>query len=147
LALRYGVFLIATVLVNPHGYVYDVVILMPAYLMLWNTTDGGNLELGMRNEESRTQSPSFLIPNSKFRISCLVLLYLCYWSPDFAIVAMKWHVQLSVIALTILLGTIVRSSAAPAPPVPAGAGREPFSPISGCRSAARWPRWLPSPSG
>jgi hypothetical protein len=35
LPVRFAVLLIATVLVNPHGYVYDSIILMPAFLLLW----------------------------------------------------------------------------------------------------------------
>jgi hypothetical protein len=72
LALRYSVFLIATVLVNPHMYVYDLVLLTPAFFLLWD----------------RGRFPA--------------LLYFCYFSPLFAALAQVSRVQLSVLALTLL---------------------------------------------
>jgi len=76
LGVRYAVLLIATVLVNPHGYVYDLVILMPAYLLLWDAFSDAKPIEG--------------------------LLYFCYIAPWFAIVAVVAHVQLSVPALATL---------------------------------------------
>jgi len=40
------------------------------------------------------------------------LLYACYWTPYLAIVAMKWRIQLSVIALTLLLVFVTFASGA-----------------------------------
>jgi alpha-1,2-mannosyltransferase len=112
LGVRYAVLLIATVLVNPHIYVYDLVILMPAYLLLWNDCDGGNDESGTWNEERASRRPPFVIPHSQFRISLVALLYACYWTPYLAIVAMKWRIQLSVIALSLLLVFVTFASGA-----------------------------------
>ena len=79
LQVRFAVLLVATVLVNPHGYVYDSIILMPAFLLLWDWAEQHRDSFAMKFEW---------------------LLYFCYLSPLFAIVAMVAHVQLSVPALT-----------------------------------------------
>jgi hypothetical protein len=76
LPVRFAVLLIATVLVNPHGYVYDSIILMPAFLLLWDAFEGNR------------------------RIEWL--LYFCYLAPLLTIVALVARVQLSVPALTLL---------------------------------------------
>ena len=81
LQVRYALLLIATVLVNPHGYVYDSIILMPAFLLLWDWA-----------EQQR----------KAFAMKFAWLIYLCYLSPLFAIVALVAHVQVSVPALTLL---------------------------------------------
>jgi glycosyl transferase family 87 len=86
LAVRFAVVVIATVLVNPHMYVYDFVIMMPAFLVLWDWIE---TERPQRTPSTQTTM-------------LLWLLYVCYWSPNFAIVAVKWHVQLSVPLLTLL---------------------------------------------
>jgi hypothetical protein len=90
LPVRYAVVLVATVLVNPHGYVYDSMILMPAFLLLWDwseTIDGGSAAIAFE-----------------------WLLYFCYFAPWFAIVAIVTHVQLSVPALTLLMVAAARLS-------------------------------------
>ena len=84
LEVRYAVLLIATVLVNPHGYVYDAIVLMPALLLLWDWAEQQHAAFALKFEW---------------------LLYFCYLSLFFAIVALVAHVQLSVPALT-LLGTL-----------------------------------------
>jgi hypothetical protein len=88
LGVRYAVLLIVTVLVNPHGYVYDSIILMPAYLLLWNAYEG--------------------------RRPIEWLLYFCYLSPFFTIVALVARLQPSVPALTLLEVEVSRGQAAPA---------------------------------
>jgi len=75
-AVRFAILLIATVVASPHIYVYDLVILMPAYLLLWDAFGGAK--------------------------AIEWLLYLSYFAPRFAIVALVAHVQLSVPALTTL---------------------------------------------
>lgn len=83
LGVRYSVLLFATTLVSPHLTVYDLVILAPAFLFL---------------------SDWILEQNSGNFIS--YILYFCY--PLFLIgpVARFTHLQLSVIAMVILLWTI-----------------------------------------
>ena len=88
LEVRYAVLLIATVLVNPHGYVYDAIVLMPAFLLLWDWAE---------------QQPA------AFALTFEWLLYFCYLSLFFAIVALVARVQLSVPALTLLGGLAVRA--------------------------------------
>ena len=86
LPVRFAVLLIATVLVNPHGYVYDSIILMPALLLLWDAFEGNR------------------------RVEWL--LYFCYLAPLLTIVALVARVQLSVPALTAL----AVATASPRPP-------------------------------
>jgi hypothetical protein len=98
LTLRYAVLLVATVLVNPHMYVYDMVILAPAFLMLW--------EWGLEHEARRLGDmlpglPSGWLSRRSFR-AFQWLLYFCYLAPLFAIVALMTRVQLSVPALCLL---------------------------------------------
>ena len=87
LALRYSALLIATVLVAPHLTIYDLVILVPAFLLL------ADLAL----EESAPTS----VP---------VLLYLCYALPLIGPLSRYTHVQLSVIAFAGLLYWILNSA-------------------------------------
>jgi hypothetical protein len=98
LGIRYSVLLLATVLVNPHLYVYDLVLLAPAYLLLWEWA----LE-----HETRTVGevlPTLPLPWLRRRSFGLYqwLLYFCYMSPLFAIVAIVARIQFSVPALTLL---------------------------------------------
>src|SRR5439155_17457550 len=99
LALRYSVLLIVTVLVNPHLYVYDLVILMPAFLLLWDWSE----ELRGRAVDDVFPWAPFESPRRRsFTTSFEWLLYFCYFAPSFAIVAVVLHVQLSVPALTLM---------------------------------------------
>jgi hypothetical protein len=83
LDLRYSALLLATVLVSPHLTVYDLVILAPAFLFLSDWT--------------------LAHPDSAARIP--LLLYACY--PLFLLgpLARITHLQLSVVAMTVLLWT------------------------------------------
>ena len=89
LQVRFAVLLIATVLVNPHAYVYDSIILMPAFLLLWDWVEQ---------------------PRDSFATTFEWLMYFCYLSPLFAIVAIVARVQLSVPALTLLIWMAVSQS-------------------------------------
>ncbi len=82
LTLRFAVLLIATVLVAPHLMVYDLVILVPAFLLLgsWVLEHGG----------------AAVAPPVR------VLLYLCYALPLLEPVAQFAHVQFSVIGFAVL---------------------------------------------
>lgn len=85
LPLRYSALLLATVLVSPHLTVYDLVVLTPAILLLsdWAVA-----------QDSPTQ----------FRLG--TLLYLVYTLPLLAPLTQWTHIQLSVIAMAILLYVI-----------------------------------------
>jgi hypothetical protein len=131
LAVRYAVFLVATVLVDPHLYVYDFILLMPAFLLLWDWT------LGLEHRTVRDVLPSLpLGPLRKrsFSASCQWLLYFCYFSPLFTIVALVLHLQLSVLALSllglVLAGCLLSTSRQPVGELP-GAGWNPSNPY-GC---------------
>jgi hypothetical protein len=99
LEVRYSVLLLATVLVDPHLYVYDLIVLTPAFLLLWNWS---------REQDQRRVGdllPAFPIAwlrGQSFSTSFEWLLYFCYMSPLFAVVAYVLHVQLSVLALSLL---------------------------------------------
>jgi alpha-1,2-mannosyltransferase len=90
LGLRYAALLLCTVLVSPHLTVYDLTILAPAFLLLadWATS---HLEDAL---------PVAIAP----------LLYLCYALPLAGPLARWTHVQLSVVAMVILLGVVVGMS-------------------------------------
>ncbi len=89
LPLRYSALLLATVLVSPHLTVYDLVVLAPAILLLSDWAVG---------QDSLTQ----------FRMG--TLLYLVYTLPLLAPVTRWTHVQLSVIAMAILLYAVWKAS-------------------------------------
>ena len=90
LSLRYSAMLLATVLISPHLTVYDLIILAPAFLLL------GDWALSHGDDESAPLLQQ--------------LLYFCY--PLFLIgpLARMTHVQLSVVAMTALLGICWRVS-------------------------------------
>lgn len=83
LALRYSALMLATVLVAPHLTVYDLVVLTPAILLLadWLAEQKPSREVRFAG----------------------TLLYLVYALPLVGIVARYTHVQLSVMAMTVLL--------------------------------------------
>ncbi len=86
LRLRYSALLLATVLVSPHLTVYDLVILAPAFLLLIDWAHGQRADL------------PWLGP----------LLYACYILPLAGPLAGWTHVQVSVIAMAVLLWMICR---------------------------------------
>lgn len=92
LSLRFSALLLATVLVNPHLYVYDLLALSPVFFL---TTDW-----------------ILQHPEHPWSSGIKSLLYLSFLLPLFGPLAIWTHVQLSVIAfvvLLILLGTILTS--------------------------------------
>jgi len=91
LAVRYSVFLFATVLVDPHIYVYDLLVLIPALLLLWDWT----IEQGSTGSRG--------------------LLYLCYWTPLMGAVALSTRIQVSVMILSVT-GLVIVRAAASSPP-------------------------------
>ena len=99
LGVRYAVLLITTVVANPHIYVYDLVILMPAFLLLW---DWSETFRARTVGEALPAAPSSSLRRQSFTTMFEWLLYFCYFSPSFAVIAVVAHVQLSVPALTLL---------------------------------------------
>ena len=112
LAVRYSVFVIATILVDPHMYVYDFLLLTPALLLLWDwllgqsTRPVGDLLPWMPRRLRRQPFPR----------AVEWLLYFCYFSPLFGAVAALIRIQLSVLALSLLGLTVASVST---PPIPA----------------------------
>ena len=92
LPLRYAVFILGTVLVDPHLTDYDLVVLAPAFLFI------GEWVLSS--------------PPSKNRDAVKLLTYVAYALPLFAPLFQFTHVQFSVIAFTglFLLFTVYRTN-------------------------------------
>lgn len=86
LPIRYAALLVSTVLVAPHLWIYDLVILAPALLLL------GNWALGH--------------PNAVATPGLRVLLYACYALPLLGPLAILTRLQLSVVAFAGLLWAI-----------------------------------------
>lgn len=103
LALRYSAVLLATILVDPHLYAYDLILLTPALLLLWNWIEcSPEQELG---ELLRTL-PIPAMRRLPFKQSFQWLLYICYFSPLAFVVAIVARVQVSVLAHALLVTMI-----------------------------------------
>jgi hypothetical protein len=94
-APRYGLLLLATVLVAPHLTVYDLVILAPAFLLLsdWLIGHPSTPNVGLMG----------------------TMLYLVYMLPLIGTLAVWTHVQLSVVAMGVLAYLIMRTAGAGGP--------------------------------
>jgi hypothetical protein len=96
LALRFSALVLAVVLVNPHLFVYDLLVLVPMFFLL---TDWAVQH-----------------PDHPWSRGVKPLLYLCFALPLFGPVAIWTHLQLSVIVfvgLLIVLTGILRQQALP----------------------------------
>jgi hypothetical protein len=91
LALRFSALTLAAVLVNPHLFVYDLLVLAPALLLVvdWTVTN-----------PQHPSSPALR-----------VLAYLSFLLPFFGPLAQWTHLQLSVPVFTVLLWLLWRNSA------------------------------------
>ena len=91
-APRYGLLLLATVLVAPHLTVYDLVILAPAFLLLsdWMIGHPSTPNVGLMG----------------------TMLYLVYMLPLIGPLAMWTHVQLSVVVMGVLAYLIMKTAGA-----------------------------------
>jgi hypothetical protein len=86
LPLRFSALVLAAVLVNPHLYIYDLLALVPALLLL--------TDWAIANAQHR------------FAPALSVLLYLAFLLPQFGPVSRWTHLQLSVLVFAALLWTI-----------------------------------------
>jgi len=93
LQLRFAALILVLVLVNPHLFIYDLLVLAPALLLILDCT--------------LTHSPHSI------SAPLPVLCYLAFILPLFGPVARWTHVQLSVIAFALLLWTLRRLQATP----------------------------------
>jgi hypothetical protein len=99
LDIRFALALLATVLASPHLFIYDVIVLMPAFLLLWNAareryTHAGRAELA---------------------------LYLAYLAPIAAPLAQITGIQVSTLGFLALFGAVwhlMAKSATCTPAVP-----------------------------
>lgn len=93
LALRFSALTVAAVLVNPHLFVYDLLVLAPALLLLadWILTN--------------PQNPS--------SAALKLLTYLAFVLPLFGPLSRWTHIQLSVPAFTVLLWVLWRDARTP----------------------------------
>lgn len=90
--LRYAMFLLGTALVDPHLADYDLVVLMPAFLLIGDQV--------------------LLAPESKERDAARVLTYLAYALPLFGPMLKGLHVQLSVpvfVCLFLVIAAVIRT--------------------------------------
>jgi hypothetical protein len=95
------------VLVDPHLYAYDLVLLVPAFLLLWDWV----LAQPERRMSETFVAQTFLGPPTRgaafsFSSVFLWLLYLCYLSPLFVTLADVARLQLSPLLLG-LLGVVI----------------------------------------
>jgi alpha-1,2-mannosyltransferase len=99
LEVRYSVLLLATVLVNPHVNPYDLVVIVPVFVLVaqWSLTSG------------RTGGLLW------------VVLFLCYYLPAMTFLPAMTHVQFSVLAMVVLMVmlTTARTAGRRASSVPA----------------------------
>jgi len=103
LALRYSALLLATVLIDPHMYAYDLVLLVPAYMLVWDWVLG---EPDRRVADVVPRAPWTWLRRQSFNSAFQWLLYACYFSPLLASIADATRVQLSVPLMTLLGATI-----------------------------------------
>lgn len=82
LRVRLGVWLLATILVDPHLYVYDLLVLMPGLILLWDWA------------EER--------PDPRERWALRVLLAFCYVAPLLGPVSAVIRVQTPVLGMSLL---------------------------------------------
>jgi hypothetical protein len=99
LTLRYAIFVLATVLVDPHLTAYDLVVLVPAFLLV-----GDDLMGRLAKDDPAVRSR---------RLRIQWLLYLSYALPLFSPLTRVLHVQLAVPAIVMLLVVLVAETRAP----------------------------------
>ena len=97
LPVRFSALVLAAVLTNPHLFVYDLLVLAVVILLL--------ADYALSHQEARTSPP------------IRVLTYMVFLLPLFGPLALWTHIQLSVIAFTVLLWILWRSRADCAQPV------------------------------
>jgi hypothetical protein len=89
LTLRYAFLLLATALASPHLYVYDLVVLAPAFLIV--------VEVTLARPDNVLAKPMQQV------------LYLAYALPLTGVLAQATHLQLSVVAIATLAAMLFRS--------------------------------------
>jgi Glycosyltransferase family 87 len=90
LAFRFSALMFSAVLVNPHLFIYDLLVLAPAFLLLTNWILGN--------------AQSFVSPRLK------ILLYLAFVLPLLGLLSSWTHLQLSVVAFAALVWVLGRAT-------------------------------------
>jgi arabinofuranan 3-O-arabinosyltransferase len=110
LALRFSALLIATVLVDPHLYAYDLVVLIPGFLLLWDWVLGEPQRRIADVVVAQAFRPAIAAlkrcATFSFNSAFVWLLYICYLSPLFVTLADLGRIQLSPLFLG-LLGVVI----------------------------------------
>jgi hypothetical protein len=118
LALRYALFLLATVLVDPHLYTYDLIVLLPALLLVWNwCLEQADIAASREPSKAETRSPMTRRSLNAFEW----LLYACYFAPLSGMFADFVRIQLSVLVLAVTGLVLARFLRQTAPAVQARA--------------------------
>ncbi|MEQ1726812.1 MAG: glycosyltransferase family 87 protein [Vicinamibacterales bacterium] len=110
MGLRYVVLLIATLLVNPHLFVYDLLLLSPALLVVWDWANrqGGQAVAGL--VPAWVPARVRLLPLQQ---AVVALAYFCYAAPLLSIALSRVPVQWSVPGLLVLGAALVRVQLVP----------------------------------
>ncbi len=112
-ALRYVVLLIATLLVNPHLFVYDLLLLSPALLVVW---DWANRQGAQTVEGLVPAWAPGAVQRLTVRQAVVALAYFCYAAPLLSIALSRVPVQWSVPGLLLLGAALVRIQLKPSVP-------------------------------
>ncbi len=104
LAVRYSVLLLATVLVNPHAYAYDLLVLTPMFLVLWDWS----LSLGSLSAAGVWPPIAVATRQLPFAAVILGVLAFCAASPLLGPVSLGAHVQFSVVGFCVLGGFLAQ---------------------------------------
>jgi glycosyl transferase family 87 len=109
--LRSAAVIIATILVDPHLYAYDLVLLIPAFLVLWDWALGQPRRTVAETIPALTASAKASALKKRcatwrFRSAFIWLVYICYLSPLFVTLADVARIQLSPLLLGLLVVVI-----------------------------------------
>jgi hypothetical protein len=110
LALRFSALVLATILIDPHMWVYDFILITPACLLIW---DWLLMQDGHRVDEVLPAFPIRALRPRSVLFVCGTLVYICYFSPLLSEIAEITHLQISVLALSVLLSIITGLSRSP----------------------------------
>lgn len=103
LGARYAALILATVLVDPHLYAYDLLIVVPALVLLWNwVAEDADRPL----DELCPSLANTPIGRWSFQAFFLTLLYLTYFSAVFGELAATVRIQPSVLMHGLVLGIV-----------------------------------------
>jgi hypothetical protein len=104
-SLAFSVLLVASTLVNSHMHAYDYIVLLPAFLLLWNWAEAApDVTVGERVPRLRGSA----LAGRPFQPLFLGLLYVCLLASS---VASLVRVQVSVLTLSLLVALVAAAFA------------------------------------